>query len=88
MNLTPPTVSLHIGGEVRSSGSGGTHDHLNPVTGAAQASFPLAGTAEVEEAVAKAEAVRETWRRTPPPAKPLGRPDRCECRRVRQNGGT
>jgi aldehyde dehydrogenase (NAD+) len=69
MNLTPPTVSLHIGGEVRSSGSGGTHDHLNPVTGAAQASFPLAGTAEVEEAVAKAEAVRETWRRTPPEAR-------------------
>lgn len=66
MNLTPPNVSLHIGGEVRSTGSGGTHDHLNPVTGKVQATFPLAGALEVDEAVAKAEAVRETWRRTPP----------------------
>ncbi|NBU84809.1 MAG: aldehyde dehydrogenase family protein, partial [Sphingomonadaceae bacterium] len=66
MTITPPTVSLHIGGELRASGSGGTHDHLNPVTGKVQATFPLAGAKEVDEAVARAEAVREDWRRTPP----------------------
>lgn len=66
MTITPPTVSLHIGGEARSTGSGGVHRHLNPVTGEVQAEIPLAGAAEVEEAVAMAEAAREGWRRTAP----------------------
>ena len=69
MTNTPPKVSLHIGGEARSSGSGGTHAHLNPVTGFVQASIPPAGAKEIEEAVAKAEAAREGWRRTPPEAR-------------------
>jgi aldehyde dehydrogenase (NAD+) len=64
--MTIPQVSLHIGGEVRATGSGGTHDHLNPVSGKVQATIPLAGPAEVDEAVAKAEAAREGWRRTAP----------------------
>lgn len=59
-------MSLHIGGDVRSTGSGGSHKHLNPVTGDVQAEIPLAGAAEVEEAVAKAQAAREGWRRTRP----------------------
>jgi aldehyde dehydrogenase (NAD+) len=67
--MTPPIVSLHIGGEVRATGSGGTHQHLNPVTGKVQAKIPLAGAEEVEEVVAKAEAAREGWRRTPPEAR-------------------
>lgn len=66
MTNTPPKVSLHIGGTVRASGSGGTHEHLNPVTGIVQASIPLAGPSEIDEAVACAGAARESWRRTPP----------------------
>lgn len=59
-------IHLHIGGERRSSGSGGTHDHLNPFTQKVQTSVPLAGEAEVNEAVEKALLVQESWRRTPP----------------------
>lgn len=66
MQITPPTVSLHIGGVPRATGSGGAHDHVNPATGQVQATIPLAGPAEVEEAVAAAMAAREGWRRTAP----------------------
>ncbi|MFZ4687976.1 MAG: aldehyde dehydrogenase family protein [Polymorphobacter sp.] len=59
-------VSLHIGHQTLDSGSGGTYDHLSPVTGEVQATFPLAGAAEVDLAVARAEAAREGWRRTRP----------------------
>ncbi|WP_242124053.1 aldehyde dehydrogenase family protein [Sphingobium sp. Sx8-8] len=61
-----PSVHLHLGHEQRRSGSGGTHPHLNPVTQKPQADVPLAGAAEVEEAVAKAEAAFDGWRRTRP----------------------
>jgi aldehyde dehydrogenase (NAD+) len=66
---TPPKVSLHIGGMPRASGSGGTRTHIHPVSGEALAEIPLAGVAEVEEAVAAAEAAREGWRRTSPEAR-------------------
>jgi len=69
MASTAPEVHLHLGNEQRSSGSGGTHPHLHPVTQVVQAEIPLAGSREVEEAVAKAEAVREEWRRTAPETK-------------------
>jgi aldehyde dehydrogenase (NAD+) len=61
-----PAVSLHIGHETRAAGSGGTFAHLDPVTQVVQAEIPLAGAAEVDEAVARAEAAREGWRRTSP----------------------
>src|SRR3546814_16361994 len=61
-----PAVQLHRGHEQRTRGTGGTHPHLHPVKQTGQADIPLAGAKEVEEAVAKAEAVRESWRRTPP----------------------
>src|SRR5690606_9227318 len=64
-----PAVHLHLGHEQRTSGSGGVHFHLHPVSQETQAQIPLAGAKEVEEAVAKAEAVREQWRRTPPEAR-------------------
>ena len=64
-----PHVHLHIGHEKRPSGSGGSYDHLNPVTQQPQAKFPLAGKREIDEAVQKAQKVRETWRRTPPEAR-------------------
>ncbi len=66
MSIAPPAVSLHIGGEARATGSGGTRTHIHPVSGSALADIPLAGPAEVDEAVARAEAAREGWRRTRP----------------------
>jgi aldehyde dehydrogenase (NAD+) len=59
-------IHLHIGGEPRSTGSGGTHEHLDPYSQQVQAIVPLAGPAEVDEAVERALAVQESWRRTPP----------------------
>src|SRR3546814_8486866 len=64
-----PAVHLHLGHEQRTSGSGGTHPHLHPVKQEVQADIPLAGAREVEEAVAKAAAAQENWRRTPPEAR-------------------
>jgi len=61
-----PAVHLHIGGVPRTSGSGGTHDHLHPVKQVVQASIPLAGASEVDEAVKLAQAAQEGWRRTRP----------------------
>src|SRR3546814_8782268 len=66
MTNAAPAVHLHLGHEQRTRGTGGTHPHLHPVKQTVQAEIPLAGAKEVEEAVAKAEAVRESWRRTPP----------------------
>lgn len=62
-------VSLYIGGVPRESGSGGVHEHLNPTTQKVQTLVPLAGVAEVDEAVTKAMAVQESWRRTAPEAR-------------------
>ncbi|MEZ5709218.1 MAG: aldehyde dehydrogenase family protein [Blastomonas sp.] len=64
-----PAVHLHLGHEQRTSGSAGTHPHLHPVKQEVQAEIPLAGKAEVDEAVERAEAAREGWRRTPPEAR-------------------
>ena len=64
--MTTPTVHLYIGHEARTSGSGGSRTHIHPVTGEALAEVPLAGPAEVEAAVARAEAAREGWRRANP----------------------
>jgi aldehyde dehydrogenase (NAD+) len=69
MTNQPPAVHLHLGHEARTSGTGGTHPHLHPVSQKIQADIPLAGADEVNEAVAKAESVQEEWRRTPPEAK-------------------
>ena len=65
-SAAPPTVHLHLGHERRATGSGGTHSHLHPVRQDEQATIPLAGATEVEEAVVRAEAAREGWRRTSP----------------------
>lgn len=61
-----PDVHLHLGHERRTAGSGGVHPHLHPVKQIVQADIPLAGPDEVDEAVAKAEAVEDKWRRTAP----------------------
>ena len=51
MTVTAPRVQLRYGDKVLDSGSGGVHRHLNPYTGQVQAEIPLAGQAEVDEAV-------------------------------------
>ena len=56
-----PPVRLVIGGEERDSGSGGTHEHINPSTGEVQATIPLAGASEVDEAVRAARAGLRAW---------------------------
>ncbi len=59
-------ISMHIGHEARERGSGGVHEHLDPVSQKVQNLVPLAGPAEVSEAVERAMAVQESWRRTAP----------------------
>jgi aldehyde dehydrogenase (NAD+) len=65
-HLTPPSAHLYIGDEILSSGSGGVHAHIYSPTGEIQAEVPLAGVAEVDAAVAAADAAFATWRRSAP----------------------
>ncbi|SHH04038.1 aldehyde dehydrogenase (NAD+) [Jatrophihabitans endophyticus] len=57
---------LVIGSERPDTASGGTYEHVNPSTGRAQASVPLAGPDEVDRAVAAARAALPGWRRWNP----------------------
>ncbi|MBV9842347.1 MAG: aldehyde dehydrogenase [Sphingomonadaceae bacterium] len=66
MDMAVPSAMLRIGNEDMSSGSGGSFDHHNPVTGAFQATVPLAGKDEMDRAVEKAASAFEQWRTTPP----------------------
>lgn len=56
-----PSGKLIIGGRDIMSGSGGEAPHINPTTGRQQANIPLAGTAEVDRAVAAARAALPVW---------------------------
>jgi aldehyde dehydrogenase (NAD+) len=66
VSTTVPEVHLHIGGDARSSGSGGIHDHVFPGTGRVQAQVPLAGASEVDDAVDAARAAFGEWRQWAP----------------------
>lgn len=59
---TLPQVKLMIGGKALQQGSAGTFSHVNTATGEFQMDIPLAGEAEVEEAVKAARAVYPAWR--------------------------
>jgi aldehyde dehydrogenase (NAD+) len=63
---TARAVRLHIGGERRSAGSGGVHQHVNPATGLPDSEVPLAGPDEVDEAVRVAQEAFASWRATRP----------------------
>lgn len=63
--ITPP-VGLLIGEEWRHAASGGMCAHVNPATGKVQAEIPLAGSAEIDEAVGSARAAFGEWRRWHP----------------------
>jgi aldehyde dehydrogenase (NAD+) len=60
--VVPARPSIWIGDRRLSEGSGGVHDHINPATGRAQQQIPLAGKAEVDEAVETAAEALKTWR--------------------------
>lgn len=66
MDIAAPSAQLRIGNQDFAAGSGGTYDHHNPVSGELQASVPLAGAAEMDQAVETAAAAFEGWRTTPP----------------------
>jgi aldehyde dehydrogenase (NAD+) len=56
-----------IGGQRSTGDSGGVYEHHNPATGVLQAKLPLAGAAEVDDAVAVARGSRAEWRAMPMP---------------------
>jgi aldehyde dehydrogenase (NAD+) len=66
VDRTPPSVSLRIGADRLTSGSGGEHGHVNPCTGKVDATVPLAGKAEVDQAVQVAQEAFQSWRKTRP----------------------
>ncbi len=59
-----PEVRIHIGHKELDAGCGGTFEQVNPVTNERQATIPLAGRVEVDEAVDKAVAAFPAWRET------------------------
>lgn len=66
VNRTRPAVHLRIGSERLTSGSGGTHEHIDPATGQVDAHIPLAGAAEMDRAVLTAREAFEKWRHVKP----------------------
>lgn len=65
LDRTPPSVSLHIDGKEKTAASGGVCIHVNPTNNKPQAELPLAGAAEMDEAVAAAHRAFPMWRATP-----------------------
>ncbi|MDJ0358056.1 aldehyde dehydrogenase family protein [Paenarthrobacter sp. PH39-S1] len=59
-----PEVTLRIGSESRSIGVA-FHEHVNPATGQRDARVPLAGSADVDDAVQAAHQAFSLWRTTP-----------------------
>jgi acyl-CoA reductase-like NAD-dependent aldehyde dehydrogenase len=69
MNLLRPAdpaallePGIAVNGQWRPGGSGGTREHTDPATGNVQQAFPLAGEAEVAEAVDGARNALPAWR--------------------------
>jgi acyl-CoA reductase-like NAD-dependent aldehyde dehydrogenase len=60
-----PDGALLIGDEWRTSGSGGSFEHVNPASGRVQGTLPLAGATDVDDAVAAARAALPVWRDVP-----------------------
>ena len=63
--MLPRTGTL-IGETWLDSPSGGIAEHVNPATGQIQGVVPLAGPAEVDEAVRSAQGAHSSWRRMTP----------------------
>lgn len=61
-----PMLSHIIAGAAHAGGSAGAFEHVNPASGQVQAVVPLAGSSEVDAAVAAANAAFPGWRGTSP----------------------
>lgn len=57
---------IHLAGRRLAEGSAGVYEHVNPATGKVQGEVPLAGPAEVDEAVAAAQEAFKEWRKWRP----------------------
>lgn len=66
---TPIECQIRIGNRDLPTGSGGTHEHVHPFTGARQGRIPLAGAQEVNLAVEAAVEAAQSWRRLAPEAR-------------------
>jgi malonate-semialdehyde dehydrogenase (acetylating) / methylmalonate-semialdehyde dehydrogenase len=64
--VTPRSISHWIAGKAVAGGSGRTADVYNPATGQVQALVPLANQAELNAAVAAAQAAFPAWAAQPP----------------------
>jgi acyl-CoA reductase-like NAD-dependent aldehyde dehydrogenase len=62
LDVTVPDVHLHIGGEMRTRGSAGVHQHVFPATGEVHGPVPLAGFDDVDAAVRAADHAYREWR--------------------------
>ena len=60
-----PEPCMLIGSRSPDSASGGVYQHIYAATGRPTASVPLAGVAEVDEAISAARAAFASWRRMP-----------------------
>lgn len=66
MTTSVPTIGHHIGGRPTAGRSGRHQDVFNPATGAVTAQVALADAAEVDAAVAAAQAAFPAWAEVPP----------------------
>lgn len=62
LDAARPAVTLRIGDERLSTASGGIFQHVNPCNGRPDASVPMAGEAEVDQAVRSAHRAFLDWR--------------------------
>jgi aldehyde dehydrogenase (NAD+) len=61
-----PVPQHLIGGDWSTSATGGSRPHVNPSTGDVQATIPMSGASEVDDAVAAAKRAAGPWRDLPP----------------------
>ena len=61
-----PAPQHLIDGEWSTSATGGSRPHVNPSTGDVQATIPMSGESEVDDAVAAAKGAAGPWRDLPP----------------------
>ncbi|NIC40828.1 aldehyde dehydrogenase family protein, partial [Aquabacterium sp. A08] len=66
MSQTPTPIGHYVQGQVAAGASGRAQDVFNPATGAVTGRVALASTAEVNAAVAAAQAAFPAWADTSP----------------------
>ena len=58
---TSLSAGLFIGGDLITRTSGGSHEHVYPATGRPNVTVPLAGTVDIDDAVASAREAQRVW---------------------------